>query len=1005
MQPPPRAGQDPRPPPAVKGYTLLRKIGEGAFGVVWLAKNDLTRVYRAIKAVYHTGHEGHVLYDNELTGVIAYDRVCLGYDGFIRVLEVGRDEARGCFFYVMEIADNAEAASNTLLGDDSQLEPETYTPLTLKQRLINKSRQSPEEQRIFGLSSSDALNIAKSLAVTLATLHAHGLIHRDIKPSNVLFKRGAPKLADAGLVTKETKDLSPIGTEGYMPPEGTGNNSGDIYALGIVLYEMITGMDRKAFPSAPAQFDQSSPESLQLYRIAVKAGSPRKNDRYASASEMAQALDLVASANLVETFENRMRLVRRVGFSLFAFAVVAVLFGLLVSSRLKERRQRILSDLLVSRSQLLNNGWYTNFSRIISLVAGDAANEGIKAHKSSLLAGLDAEPIVLLPGLEASSAALALDGRLLFGGGSNTRTYLLETTNSPRELAVRGQGLVRFSHEGVPLHLGFATNSLELREADSGNIRRRFDFSDAPVLPGSTVIALSEDCRMVAAAHQTFLSVWTSLGLKNVTLPGPPITALAFSPDALFLAAGFRDGATRVYSLPDLSEITVLSPPGRGTPIFCLAFGRDPLVEKNERSEAGKWLLATGDQGAAIVIWDVIKSMPRAFCRGSTWIVSSIAFTPDGTLLASAGRNQPRIWDVSTGKPLLQLDGLISGPSLALAFDPSGTRLAIGGLAHGGNAMISLWQLQPDRGIKTLRGLSAPVRKVWFSLNGERVAALSDNWHVGIWDLETRNLISIFETTAGVFADNAGGTFDKNGDRFVFAAGTEAVSFDLRSLKVSRKWKLKSGLFDHVEFDADARILLARIEGAAATGRAVWRLYELVDDAEPMLRREQAEAYTAAGASLGPDGKWLAVWSSQPNGILRVYEALTGKEVWRSKYDETADSMRVCFDPVGTRFGYTLKEGKLRILELPGFRVMDDTAPGVEAVGPQGEKWCFRFGDGWKISSRMSESKDGLLLNTDFNRLRWVSKFSSDGNQLAWGTEEGLALVADLNEVEQRLSR
>ena len=103
------------------------------------------------------------------------------------------------------------------------------------------------------------------------TLHENGLIHRDIKPANIIFAAGLHKLADIGLVTSISDDVSFVGTMGFCPPEGPGTPLADIYGLGKVLYEAATGLGRERFPDLPPEFDEvvdrlesgQSPEDIE----------------------------------------------------------------------------------------------------------------------------------------------------------------------------------------------------------------------------------------------------------------------------------------------------------------------------------------------------------------------------------------------------------------------------------------------------------------------------------------------------------------------------------------------------------------------------------------------------------------------------------------------------------------------------------------------------------------------------------------------------------------------
>ena len=116
----------------------------------------------------------------------------------------------------------------------------TYVPHTLRADL--------ERGR---LPAARVLEIGLALTEALGHLHRNGLVHRDVKPSNVIFVNGRPKLADIGLVTDASDRCSIVGTEGYLPPEGPGTPQADIFALGKVLYEAATGLDRREFPKLP----------------------------------------------------------------------------------------------------------------------------------------------------------------------------------------------------------------------------------------------------------------------------------------------------------------------------------------------------------------------------------------------------------------------------------------------------------------------------------------------------------------------------------------------------------------------------------------------------------------------------------------------------------------------------------------------------------------------------------------------------------------------------------
>src|SRR5207249_4181228 len=141
-----------------------------------------------------------------------------------------------------------------------------YRPRTLHSELARHERLAPTE----------AGQLTLRLAGALGHLHSHGLVHRDIKPSNVIFVGGQPKLADIGLVTGAGDSRSFVGTEGFVPPEGPGTPQADLYGLGKLLYELVTGRDRMDFPQLPPQVSQlpDGEALLELNEVLTRACAP-----------------------------------------------------------------------------------------------------------------------------------------------------------------------------------------------------------------------------------------------------------------------------------------------------------------------------------------------------------------------------------------------------------------------------------------------------------------------------------------------------------------------------------------------------------------------------------------------------------------------------------------------------------------------------------------------------------------------------------------------------------
>jgi serine/threonine protein kinase len=156
-----------------------------------------------------------------------------------------------------------------------------YQPATLRKRLEGGP-----------LDPKECFTCARQLTAGLASLHQAGMVHRDVKPANCLFVGGELKLADFSLLTEASPLVSRAGTEKYMPPDGRMDARADVYAAGLVIYEMVTGLPADRFPGLGELGRRvvDDPFLSVLIRVALRAceGDPQR--RYRDAREMLQEL-------------------------------------------------------------------------------------------------------------------------------------------------------------------------------------------------------------------------------------------------------------------------------------------------------------------------------------------------------------------------------------------------------------------------------------------------------------------------------------------------------------------------------------------------------------------------------------------------------------------------------------------------------------------------------------------------------------------------------------------
>src|ERR1051325_11275567 len=329
---------DQHPNTVVPDYELLRRLGRGAYGEVWLARNALGTL-RAVKVIYRDAFESERPYLREFAGIREFEPVS-AHESQVRVYHVGRNDAAGYFYYVMELADDANGSDLAREGcpvpSGVDMEPTqnrepagSCVPGRAWDASCYKADTLDLRLRQGRLPVAECLPVAIALASAMRHLHEHGLVHRDIKPSNIVFVDGRPKLADIGLIASTTSANTFVGTAGYIPIEAPGKPQADIFSFGKVLYEMATGCDRQDFPRLPGDF-ASLPDRealMELNEVILRCCQSDPAKRYDSTPELFADLEMVQRGQSLRQRHRWKLQLAAGGIAVMTVAVLALWWG------------------------------------------------------------------------------------------------------------------------------------------------------------------------------------------------------------------------------------------------------------------------------------------------------------------------------------------------------------------------------------------------------------------------------------------------------------------------------------------------------------------------------------------------------------------------------------------------------------------------------------------------------------------------------------------------------
>jgi WD40 repeat protein/tRNA A-37 threonylcarbamoyl transferase component Bud32 len=822
----PPAPEPPREPPDVLfeaptprgplgrlgAYHIVSKLGEGAFAVVYAAWDEHLDQLVAVKVLKReraARAEDRARFEREARRTAAVKD-----EHIVTIRHVGHTPGFPLPYLVMEY-----------------IEGETLTG-----RLKRQGALKPQE----------AAAIARQVALGLAAAHAHGQVHRDIKPDNIMLdhRSGRARITDFGLArrieataTRVTQAGALIGTPAYMSPEQvqsaeTLDGRSDVYSLGVVLYELLTGRlpfrGTSSFellrqvvheePVSPRAIDPGLPHDLDT--ITLKCLAKKPSERYPDARSLAEDLqcylngEALCHARPVGWRERAWRWCRRnpalavtaglaaalLAVTLLTLSVAVLLVG---RSRDQEQQQRRRAEHRLAENYLDLGVW--------------------SGYREEYGRGL----LYLVRALEVCPA---------------------DATDLQEQIRL---GLGRFALAATELKLV---------------LQHPPEFPVAKV----AAAALSPDGTVVLTAGEEG-AVWRWDASTGQPLGEPlahpnRVRALAFSPDGKWYVTGCDDGKARVWEGTSREPRLTLSHKGAVTAV---AFS------------PGSGTVATGAEDGLVRLWQLPGGEPLAVPLAHGAAIRALAFSPDGRALVTGGTDKAaRRWVAATGERLGRtLDH--SAAVLAATYSPDGGEILTG----CEDCKARFWLLREERFVDFALSHPDVVQAVAYSPDGKTVLTGCSNHQGQLWERATGRAVG---ETLQDFSEGRGVAFSRDG-RTILTCSLNGTRLWTRSQPLVLRhgpWQWVAA----VAFSPDGRRLLSG-SGDIRWRRGQTRLWD-ARTGKP-LGPAAAHRYMVMSVAFSPDGSrfatgsgnfsevetWFGPLFGPPAGEAQVWDAVTGERV------------------------------------------------------------------------------------------------------------------------------
>lgn len=555
----------PEPSSILADHRLIRKIGHGSYGEVWLVKNIPLGTFRALKIVWFFSSAGEKHCTREYEAIKRYEPISRRHEGLVPILHVGFVE--GGFYYVMEVADCVTRGRN--------FHEDFYKPRTL----------AAKNQR---LPIAECVDLGIKLGRALDFLHSEGFLHRDIKPANVVFIGGQPRLADPGLITTLDEANSFVGTVGFVAPEGPVSTQADIFSFGKLLYEIATGKDRHCYPELPDDITEDDALFMEFNQVLLQACENNPRVRYRNVSALLQDLGRLEAGKSLRKLQQTRKQLRAALASLAALLIIgSVAFAAFVRVKARqiqaaEELQRRLGTQIAKGEERLERGDFLGaLPLFLDAAREDPANKRIHSLRVGSVTHFSAKllhswktggyPILGPSGLSVSVRKDATidwfsstNGKLLLSIPRKASVVAIDPADS-RIAVCTGSSCTLFDRAGTAEELHSNREIKAVAFSSAGTLAIGTDL-DIEMRPGDKRVPLDVNFQleklvfspsgrlllfMDFTGRTGLINVQTGDLLKTSPLHSTAVCDGAFSSDDLFLVTGGFDRMAQKWDIPN----------------------------------------------------------------------------------------------------------------------------------------------------------------------------------------------------------------------------------------------------------------------------------------------------------------------------------------------------------------------------------------------------------------------------------------------------------------------